>query len=120
MHGENDKGQLPYAWLWQKIDPSIRMYVDILHQYIRLQRFFVCFSFVGCKDVLVESNFDYDWESKIDRNNLLGYPGAFDITDNGKINENDMSRLHLDFLTSLGVKADHTVQAIIDKLYGET
>ena len=119
MYGENDKGQLPYVWLWQKIDPSIRMYVDILHQYIRLQRFFVCFSFVGCKDVLVESNFDYDWESKIDRNNLLGYPDAFDITDNGKINEDDMSRLHLDFLTSLGVKADHTVQAIIDKLYGE-
>ena len=31
-----------------------------------------------------------------------------------------MSRLHLDFLTSLGIKVDHTVQAIIDKLYGES
>ena len=58
-----------------------------------------------------------DW-SKV-QINLLCYPSAFEITDNGKINEDDMSRLHLDFLTSLGVKVDQTVQAIIDKLYGE-
>ena len=120
MRGENDKGKLPYVWLWQNIDASIRLYVDVVGQYIRLQRFFVCFSFVGCKDVLVESNFEYDWESKIDRNILLCYPGVFEIINDRKLNEDDMSRLHLEFLTSLGVKADQTVQLIIDKLYGET
>ena len=61
----------------------------------------------------------YDWESRIARNNLLCYPGTFEIADDGKINEDDMSRLHLDFLTSLGVKDDQTVQVTIDKLYGE-
>lgn len=44
---------------------------------------------------------------------------AFEVNENGKINDEDMSVFHLDYLTSLGVKYDKTIQIIIDKLYGE-
>ena len=115
--GDNDKGQLPYVWLWQKIDASIRSYADIMSKYIRLPRFFVYISIVGCKGVLVEKVFEELWESSIDRNRLLCYPIPFELSENEKINEDDMSGLHLDYLTSLGIKFDPVLQAIISKLY---
>ena len=125
--GENDKGQLQYRELWQKIENSIHSYVDIMYQYIKLQRFFVCFSVIGCKDVLVEKNNVTYWsmgieetiDNRLDRNKLLCYPSVFELTKKGKINDNEMSRAHLDFLTSLGVKYDQTIHMIIEKIYGE-
>lgn len=119
MLGEGDKGQLPYEWLWQKIDTSIRSYADIVSKHIRLQRFFVCISIIGCKDVLVEKNFDNFWESSIDRNQLLCHPILFELSGNEKISEKDMSGFHLEYLTSLGIKFDPALQIIINKLYGE-
>ena len=115
----NDCGQLPYQWLWQNIDHSIRSYVDIMSQYIRLQRFFVCISIIGCKNAIVETEFAADWESRIDRKHLLCYPNAFNLTGNNTIDENDMSDLHLNYLTSIGVKYDPTLHLIIKRLYGE-
>lgn len=119
LHGKDDKGQLPYEWFWQRIDQSIRMYIDVMKQYTRLQRIFICISIVGCKDVLVEQKFDKDWESRIDRDKLLCNPSVFDLTDAVKIKEDDMSRLHLDFLTSLGVKFNGIIPVIIESLYGQ-
>ena len=119
MRGEKDKGRFPYEWFWQSIYNSVLSYVDIVNPILRFQRFFVCISVVGCKDVIVETDFMADWESRIDRDILLCYPNAFEVNENGKINDEDMSVFHLDYLTSLGVKYDKTIQIIIDKLYGE-
>ena len=118
MHGKDDKGQLPYDSLWQKIDQSIRMYIEVMKSYAKLQRIFVCISFVGCKDVLVEQKFDKDWESRIDRDKLLCYPNVFELNGVGEINEDDMSRLHLDYLISIGVKYNTVIPVIIKSLYG--
>lgn len=125
MKGEDDKGQFPYERVWNMIDTSIRSYAETMNQYIRLQRFFVCISIIGCKDVLVEENNVTYWsseieskiESRIDRNKLLCYTSVFESSINGKLDDNEMSKAHLDFLTSIGVKYDPCIQIIIEKLY---
>jgi len=118
MKGKDDKGELPYNWLWQNIYNSVHSYADIVNPLMSFQQLFVCISIIGCKDVITETNTYYDLESKIDRNKLLCYPCVFEIDSNRKTNHDEMSRFHLDFLTSIGVQYDQTVNLIVDKLYG--
>ena len=111
-------GFLPYEWLWQNIDTSVHMYFETVSQHFGVQRFFVCISIIGCKNVITANKFELDLVNRVDRNRLLCSPVAFLSTDDGKLHEDYLSRLHLEFLLSLGIRYDQTVSQIVDKLYG--
>lgn len=118
LRDKDPNGHLPYEWLWQNIDNSVRMYYETVNQHFGMQRFFVCISIIGCKNVITVDKFELDFVNRVDRNRLLCNPVVFLSTDDGKLHEEYLSRLHLEFLLSLGVRYDQTVLQITDKLYG--
>ena len=120
MRGNNDKGSLPYVWLWNNIYNSILVYVDKMIPSFNLKRFYVVISIIGCKDVATEELTSLDEYSRIDRDILIFNPFAFEIGENGKVEDKVIRQLHLDFLLSLGIRFDQTLQFLIEEIYGKS
>ena len=108
---------LDYSGLWFKTSESVQAYVSNLCKFYDFRRVFICISIKGCKNVSTEENAFLGERSKIDRENLLCSPIALEINESKKINEEELSLLHLGFLTSLGVRFDPTIKKIIEKIY---
>ena len=109
---------MPYDYLWPLIKESIEDYQAVSRRYMNYHRFFVCISIIGCKDAITEENFRLVWESKIERNKLICNPSSFLLDEISSNNEKDMERMHLDFLTSIGVKYDPIINELITDIYG--
>ena len=118
LKGNDDNGALPYDYMWQLIKNSVEDYIRISKQYMNNHRFFVCISIIGCKDAISEKKFELVWESKIERNNLVCNPSSFMLDEARLTNDKDMERLHLEFLTSIGVKYDPIINVLITDIYG--
>lgn len=108
-----------YSNLWYKISESIRLYVSSLKSFVNLNRIFSGISLVGCKNIVTEYSGVLGGKSCIDRNNLLCAPIGLIIDEKNEIDEKELSLLHLEFLTSIGIRFDKDLREIIKKVYGE-
>lgn len=118
----NDMGVVDYfdySTLWYKIEQMLPWYFKIVNQVINSRRVFACISIIGCKNMISESKALRGADSIIDRKKLKCIPVVFEKIENNTIDENEMSHLHLEFLSSLGVRYDPNVKALISKIYGD-
>ena len=104
--------------VWKYVTSVINGYRTLIPDIYGNQRYFVCLSIGGCKDVITEnSNFPY-YISKIDRNKLMCHPIAFtNIVDNETYILN-LNQLELDYYLSLGIRQKERLNELINKLPG--
>lgn len=111
--GRFPNGFFPNGFVWTKIKESSLEYFKRFHSLFPCDRFFVCFSVVGCKGVSTE----LDCGGKIDRNQLLMNPVVFeDVDDSGKVGHG-LDRMKLEFFMSLGSNNNAEIKTLIEKVY---
>lgn len=111
-------GYLASNYVWEKIEPIIEKYIEIMKNVLDTKRILACISIMGCKDVVTESNFGMLYKGKIDRNTVLCQPVVFDdITKDDDV-ELTIKRLHLEFRLALGIKNSDEIKNLLDELYG--
>ena len=123
LYDAGEDGQVDYfdsSALWYKIEQFITWYNKIVrNNIIDSRRLFVCISIIGCKQAITENKVLFGEESKIDRDHLLCQPAIFENIENGTLDDMEFSRLHLEYLSSLGIRFDPQVKMLISKIYGE-
>ena len=109
-----------FAWeaAWQRVERSIREYVDKIYHLFPSQRLFVGFSLIGCKGISSENNYFYDQAGIIDRNRLVMNTMAIDMENNSLL-DSYLKRMKLDYMLSLGISLKNEVAMLIKEVYGE-
>ena len=97
--------------VWYNIDNVLQSYQQIMPQVFGNQRYFACISMVGVQDVITEENI-YGKATKTDRDLIFCEPTVFsNIMDKNEFYQ-DMKKLHLEYLLSLGVRQNKVPELI--------
>ncbi len=105
--------------LWNKIYEAVDKYIKIINQVIEAKRVFVCISIIGCKDAITSESNYLDITCRIDRNQLICEPVVFENIENRNIDDLEIARLHLTYLSSLGVNNDPVLKGLIKEVFGD-
>ena len=106
-------GFFEYDWVWEAVKKSLLEYFKRIHSLFPCDRFFVCFSVVGCKGVSTELY----GGGIIDRNLLLMEPAVFEDVDNPDKVNNSLDCMKLNYLLSLGIRDSNEIQYLIEKVH---
>ena len=112
------QGLFPYGSIWEVIKPAVSNYISDTCSILDIQRVYVCISIVGCDGVGTETDSFFMSQSCIDRDEMLCQPVVFDDVRNREAVEQDVSRLKLEFLLSIGVRTKQQIDNLIKKVYG--
>lgn len=104
--------------LWDTIKDSLSKYLSILNKVIAAKRVFVGFSLIGCKNAITYRNWCFDVYSRIDRDRLISTPIAFENISSEKAADVELAKLHLCFLTSLGISSHPQMDDLLKTVYG--
>lgn len=120
INGVNSKypnGFIAWEYLWYRIRGTYCKYVNIAKDLFHNQKIYICISVIGCKDVVSESiDFDF-YAKKIDRDAVLCEPIIAENIETENENALLLNKLYLEFLLSLGVKSDRSIDDTIQELY---
>lgn len=110
-------GYLPWKYIWDKIgsvcSKSFEIYKDIRPD----TRIYVAISIVGCKDVVTESEEEFFYTGKIDRNLILCSPVVINETNNDDERLVFGKKLYIEYLLSIGRKNDTELSRYIQEVY---
>ncbi len=105
--------------LWNKVYEAVEKYIKIINQLIEAKRVFVCVSIIGCKNAITSESNLLDIICKIDRNQLICEPVVFEKVESKNVDDIEIARLHLSFLSSLGVNNDPVLKDLIKEVFGD-
>lgn len=114
----NPNGFFASTYIWERIEESLREYVEKTKDIFDVQRLFVCISIIGCKNVTTEFN---EWSNSIgsiDRDSLYCSPFVFETTTNDSLEKN-IKRLLIEYSLALGIKKSKKLNKTIEEVYGE-
>lgn len=82
----------------------LKAYFNAIDLFTKAKTLYICFSLVGCVDVISDSDFMYDYENKIDRFYVECTPiELFDVSDENQRNES-IKNLLMEFALGLSLK----------------
>lgn len=112
------KGSLLWGIIWEKIEIMYGQYVSIFKNINAGERIFTCLSVVGCKNVVTEyNNFGYGYLREIDRDVVVCPPVVCESLGDKDNVEISIKKLHIEFLTSIGVNNDKALNELIKEIY---
>lgn len=106
---------LNYEDVWDRIDFVSQGYQSIMPGFFGNQRYFGCVSIIGCKSIISEGNELMGFETVIDRDQIICTPTVFTNIENIDDFYNDLKRLHLEYLLSLGIKRSSSAAELINE-----
>ncbi len=115
-------GYFPRDLIWDNIQSLLTYYYKIHERFIVAERIFLCISIIGCKDVVTntpETDGLIFYTGTIDRNNVICEPVVVNNISNESEFQRAQDQLHLDYLLSIGVKGDETMNLLIKELYNK-
>lgn len=116
---QNPEGYFPHMYFWEKIQKTLENYFTVFKNTYSNERIYVCISIVGCKDVTSENkDFLLFYKGKIDRNLLLCNPVVVEGLDDLDNVERSIKKLQVEYMLSLGIKNNDSLNLIIKELYG--
>ena len=115
---QNNTDAIIVGSLWDRLINSVVGYIKVLNKVVEAKRLFVGISIIGCKGAITGENSLFEIVSTIDRNRLECFPVVFEKLENGSVDDFELSRLQLTYLTSLGIVSDPFLDALLDKVYG--
>lgn len=105
--------------LWDELEKLLRSYIEQMMPYLQTQRVFACCSVVGCKDVVTAVNAYHRQVGSIDRDSLICTPISFESMDKPDAVNQDVKRMRLEFLLSLGIRTPEKIDHLIKEVYDE-
>ena len=120
LHRTSDdypNGYYPWAYVWNKIEDTIKAYAKTMGRLISTHRVYAGFSLIGCTDVMSHRGNFSDENAYIDRHKLYMNTMTFeDITDEDTLSI-DLKKMKLDYMLSLGISTGDDLRSLIDELY---
>jgi len=102
----------------EKIETVFSGYADKFKLIYQNEKIFMCISIIGCKGVTSESGDIPLFRKEIDRNLVLCSPVFINnLNDNEEV-ELVFKKLNIEFLLSIGVKNNETLNNLIQEVYG--
>lgn len=118
MHPEKyPYGYFASTYVWDRIEPIISQYSEVMKNIIDTKRVFICISIIGCKDVATEDEFFRDYRGKIDREVMLCAPAVIENIENESFVYNAVKRLQIEYALALGIKSSETLNKLIEEVY---
>ena len=102
--------------VWKYIDKVSQGYRSLMPAFFGSQRYFGCVSIIGCKDIVSEGDDLSRFETTIDRNQIICEPSVFSRIEEKDFFYQDLKKLHLEYLLSLGIRRNSTVVELIDEV----
>jgi len=116
-YGKNPNGFIAWEYIWNKIRDTYWLYLDTMKDVLLDQKLYICISVLGCKGVTSE-NAEFDFRSKtIDRDTVICAPVATDNISNEEEKQLLLKKLYVEFLISIGVKNDASLNKLIEEVY---
>lgn len=111
------EGFFSLKYMWDDFEKMFHEYVNIFSDINIGKRIYICFSLVGCKNVVTESrDFGMGYLGKIDRDVVICEPIEY-------VNNKDfdidiiLKKIYISFALSIGVKHDDKLKNIINEVY---
>ena len=105
---------LEYAY---NIEKMYGQYITVMKDFLLDKKIYVCISILGCKGVTSETD-DFNMHNKIiDRNTILCSPIVTANIENEAENTLLANKLYIEFLLSLGIKRDKSLDNTIREVY---
>lgn len=112
----NDNLYFAHGAVWGDINNTVLNYIEKMKGIIDTQRIFVGISIIGCKGVITEKNFPSLYKAEIDRDTIICPLTVFDdITDDESV-ERSMKNLQLEYMLSIGLKNNSTLQTLLKEM----
>lgn len=112
------KGYFDWKHIFEKIKGMYESYADVFKNINENDRFFVCPSIIGCKDLATElSEFGLTHRGEIDRDLALCTPVVCESLVNEDNVEISIKKLYIEFLISIGVSHDEILNNLIKEVY---
>lgn len=113
------EGYFPHSYFWEKIQKTLENYINAFKNIYSSEKIYVCISIAGCKDVISENKeFLMFYKGKIDRNLLLCNPVVLERMDEENDINKSIKKLQVEYMLSLGIKNNDSLNQIIKELYG--
>ena len=104
--------------VWNRIVSMYNAYCNTFKDMNTGERFFVCISIIGCKGVISEfEDCGIGYIGKIDRNVIISQPVVCEKIDDAENSSVLLDKMHIEFLSSIGVKNNRELHDLIDKVY---
>lgn len=112
------KGYLAWKYIWENIQEFYTNYINVFRKINTGDRVFVCLSIVGCKDVVTEvTDFGFGYIGQIDRNTVSCMPIVCEKIELEDAVDFSIKKLYVEFLISIGIKNDKTLNDFIEEIY---
>ena len=105
-----------HGYVWNYIDYLSQGYQSMIPELFGNQRYFGCVSIVGCKGVISEQQDFSQFNTLIDREEIICWPVTFGNMENKESFYNDLKKLHLEYYLSLGIKGKQEISELINEI----
>ena len=110
-------GTIAWKSIWDNIEKMYGQYITVMKDFLLDKKIYVCISILGCKGVTSETD-DFNMHNKIiDRNTILCSPIVTANIENEAENTLLANKLYIEFLLSLGIKRDKSLDNTIREVY---
>lgn len=110
-------GTIAWKSIWDNIEKMYEQYITVMKDFLLDKKIYVCISILGCKGVTSETD-DFNMHNKIiDRNTILCSPIVTANIENEAENTLLANKLYIEFLLSLGIKRDKSLDNTIREVY---
>ena len=110
-------GTIAWKSIWDNIEKMYGQYITVMKDFLLDKKIYVCISILGCKGVTSETD-DFNMHNKIiDRNTILCSPIVTANIENEAENTLMANKLYIEFLLSLGIKRDKSLDNTIREVY---
>ncbi len=103
--------------VWENVENIIREYVSRAKEVFDYQRLYICFSVIGCKNVVTAVDDFHRPTGNIDRDILISTPVVLEKTEDETEIELDIKRFRLEYLLSLGIRTPAQIDSLIKEVY---
>ena len=114
---EYPKGRFAAPYVWEKIQPVIEEYVDLMKNVFEARRLFLCVSIIGCQDMVTEEDAFRIYVGKIDRDEVMCYPVVVENMHNAEYVSEAIKHLQMEFYLALGMKNSKGLKELIKEVY---
>ena len=109
-------GRFPSIAIWDRFEPVVGQYINILGFLLETKRIFLCISILGCKNAVSESSEYTFYPGSVDRNTINCNPIAIENIDDEQSIDDALKWLKLEYLLSLGIKSSEYLNKLIEEL----
>ena len=113
---KNPNGRFPSVAIWERFEPVVGQYINVMKSLLETKRLFLCVSIMGCKYAVSESSSYTFYPGSIDRYTIICNPIAIENIDSEDNIDEAMKWLQLEYMLSLGIKSSKTLEKLIKEL----